>query len=73
MNTQSILLEIKKDLALKAKSEIIEDCIKELEELYKQQSTVRDRKSKKYKDLDKKIKYMQSKVYVLRASQLNAK
>ena len=66
-------MDIKNDLAVKAKSEIIEDCIKELEELYKQQISVRDRKSKKYKDIDKKIKYIQSKVYILRASQLNAK
>lgn len=70
---QNIILDIKKDLDSKTKDALIEEYIKELDNLYQELAVNRDPKSKKHKQLDKQIKYLQSKVYVLRASQLNAK
>ena len=70
---QNIVADIKKDLGEKNKTDLIESYIQELDSLYKELAVNRNPKSKKHKELDKKIKYIQSKVYILRASQLNVK
>lgn len=70
-NFHRIQKEISEALTSKSKEELLEEYLAEWRDVLKEQQKYPNRKSKKYKDLDKKAKHLQQKVFAVRTSQAN--